>query len=159
MNDPSKNTIQQQQQSSSSSSLLNVSTNVNPLLNINSGNATGSGRTKVALKPGYGLMGWVRFTSNAKNLKELQPKSVVDPQTNIITMNELSKHDQPDDCWIAIRGKVFNCTAYLDYHPGGMDELMKGAGKNATNMFEDVHSWVNYESLLEKCFIGRLADL
>lgn len=121
------------------------------------GNATGSGRTKVALKPGYGLMGWVRFTSNSSNITGIQPKSGNDPRTNIITMIELSKHDQPDDCWIAIRGKVFNVTAYLDYHPGGMDELMKGAGKNATSMFEDVHSWVNYESLLEKCFIGRLA--
>ena len=122
-----------------------------------SGNATGSGRTKIALKPGYGLMGWIRFQSNAKNLNNIQPSgSNNDPHLNMITMTELSKHDQPDDCWIAIRGKVFNITAYLDYHPGGQDELMKAAGKNATNMFDDVHGWVNYENLLEKCFIGRL---
>lgn len=38
----------------------------------------------------------------------------------------------------------------------GVDELMKGAGKDATKLFDDVHAWVNYEQLLCKCFIGPL---
>ncbi|KPM11260.1 cytochrome b5 reductase 4-like protein [Sarcoptes scabiei] len=118
------------------------------------GNATGSQRTKVALKPGFGLMGWIRFSSSAKNLSGIDNEN---DEKRFITLNELSKHDKPDDCWIAIRGKVFNITSYLEYHPGGVEELMKGAGQNATNMFEDVHAWVNYESLLQKCYIGRLS--
>jgi len=32
---------------------------------------------------------------------------------------------------------------------GGFDELLKGAGKDATNMFNKVHKWVNYESMLK----------
>lgn len=38
----------------------------------------------------------------------------------------------------------------------GADELMKGAGKDATKLFDDVHAWVNYEQLLTKCFVGPL---
>lgn len=119
----------------------------------NSGNATGTGRTKVALKPGFGLMGWINYSSKAKDLSGVDAEH----RNKNITMEELKKHNQPNDCWISIRGKVFNVTSYIDYHPGGEDELMKGAGKNATQLFEDVHSWVNYESLLQKCYVGKLA--
>lgn len=33
---------------------------------------------------------------------------------------------------------------------------MKGVGKDATKIFDDVHAWVNYEQLLVKCFLGPL---
>lgn len=33
---------------------------------------------------------------------------------------------------------------------------MKGAGKDATKLFDDIHAWVNYEQLLCKCFVGPL---
>jgi cytochrome-b5 reductase len=40
-------------------------------------------------------------------------------------------------------GNVYNITPYLDYHPGGIDEIMKGAGIDATTLFQEIHSWVN----------------
>lgn len=33
---------------------------------------------------------------------------------------------------------------------------MKGVGKDATKIFDDVHAWVNYEQLLVKCYVGPL---
>lgn len=36
---------------------------------------------------------------------------------------------------------------------------MKGAGKDATKMFDDIHAWVNYEQLLSKCYIGPLQNI
>lgn len=33
---------------------------------------------------------------------------------------------------------------------------MRGIGKDATKLFDEVHAWVNYEQLLAKCFIGPL---
>lgn len=40
----------------------------------------------------------------------------------------------------------------------GIDELMKGVGRDATKIFDDVHAWVNYDQLLAKCFIGPLRN-
>ncbi len=80
-----------------------------------------------------------------------------------VTEEELAKHNKKTDCWISISGKtktkffnwinkkqnsidlgnVYNITPYLDYHPGGVDEIMKGAGIDATAIFQEIHSWVN----------------
>ena len=30
----------------------------------------------------------------------------------------------------------------MDYHPGGWDELVKGAGRDATDMFNEIHRFV-----------------
>ena len=39
---------------------------------------------------------------------------------------------------IFLLDKVYNVTPYMRYHPGGIDELMKGAGKVATEIFNQV---------------------
>ena len=59
---------------------------------------------------------------------------------------------------MAINGAVYNVTQYMDYHPGGWDELVRGAGRDATDMFNEIHKWVNYQSLLEACLVGKLVD-
>jgi len=53
---------------------------------------------------------------------------------------------------------VFNVTHYMDYHPGGWDELVRGAGRDATDMFNEIHRWVNYQGLLEACVVGKLVE-
>lgn len=73
-----------------------------------------------------------------------------------VSMEELRKHNKETDAWIALRGKVYNVTPYLGFHPGGVDELMRAAGKDGTSLFDEIHKWVNAESMLEKCFIGKL---
>lgn len=42
----------------------------------------------------------------------------------------LAQHRSRDDCWQAYAGKVYNVTPYLKYHPGGVGELMRAAGKD-----------------------------
>ncbi|GFR06921.1 hypothetical protein TNCT_622001, partial [Trichonephila clavata] len=108
------------------------------------------GRSKVALKPGHSLMDWIRFTNSGKDLSGTGGKLLQ------ISPRELAKHNTRKDAWISLRGKVYNITHYLDYHPGGEDELMRGTGKDATDLFNQVHRWVNAESMLQKCYIGVL---
>lgn len=128
-----------------------LSSFVNPAykdFNLSSGNATGSLRNKVALKPGHSLMGWIRLASTSKDLSGTNGK------TFEVTPEELAKHDKEEDCWVALKGNVYNVTTYLQYHPGGVEELLRGAGRDATDLFNEVHRWVNYESILAKCLIG-----
>ncbi len=40
------------------------------------------------------------------------------PSRRIITLAELSAHSTEKDCWIAIHGKVYDVTNFLDSHPG-----------------------------------------
>ncbi|OBS68094.1 hypothetical protein A6R68_03368, partial [Neotoma lepida] len=55
------------------------------------------------------------------------------------------------------RGLVYNVSPYMEYHPGGEDELMRAAGADGTDLFNEVHRWVNYESMLKECLVGRMA--
>ena len=114
------------------------------------GNATGSGRTRVVLKPGHSLMDWLKLCAKTADLAGTQGKIIS------VTLEELQKHNKADDCWICIRGKVYNVTPYLDFHPGGVDEMMRGAGSDATVLFNEIHKYVNFESMLKKCFVGPL---
>lgn len=60
------------------------------------------------------------------------------------------------DAWTAYGGKVYNVTPYVPFHPGGKGELLRGAGKDGTRLFGEVHPWVNYETMLQSCLIGLL---
>ncbi|XP_067126102.1 cytochrome b5 reductase 4 isoform X2 [Centruroides vittatus] len=108
------------------------------------------GRNKVALKPGRSLLDWIRLTSSNKDLTGVGGKFLN------VTPEELAKHNKKDDAWISLKGKVYNITPYMEYHPGGVEELMKGVGKDATDLFNEVHRWVNAESMLQKCLVGKL---
>ncbi|XP_019864664.1 cytochrome b5 reductase 4 isoform X2 [Aethina tumida] len=118
-------------------------------------NTAGNPRNKCALQPGHSLMDWIRLGNSGKDLTGVGAKA----GRLSVTSKELATHDKETDCWIAIRGRVFNVTAYLPFHPGGVEELMKGAGKDATTLFDQVHPWVNYESILQKCYVGRLVSI
>ncbi|XP_069091695.1 cytochrome b5 reductase 4 isoform X2 [Pleurodeles waltl] len=108
-------------------------------------------RSKVPLKPGRSLMDWVRLTKSHKDLSGLKGRFIE------VTEDELAKHNKKEDCWTCIRGHVYNVTPYMEYHPGGEEELMKAAGADGTDLFDQVHRWVNYESMLKECLIGRIA--
>uniref|UniRef100_A0A7S2W7A0 fumarate reductase (NADH) n=1 Tax=Mucochytrium quahogii TaxID=96639 RepID=A0A7S2W7A0_9STRA len=62
-----------------------------------------------------------------------------------ISMEELSKHNSAQDCWISISGKVYDFTDFVEDHPGGAEALTKLAGLDGTEEFFAIHS----ESLLE----------
>ncbi|XP_068137685.1 melanocortin-2 receptor accessory protein 2 isoform X3 [Hyperolius riggenbachi] len=107
--------------------------------------------TPTPLKPGRSLMDWIRLKSSGKDLTGLGGRLIE------VTEEELAKHNQQSDCWTCIRGLVYNITPYMEYHPGGVEELMKAAGVDGTQLFDEVHRWVNYESMLKECLVGRMA--
>lgn len=51
--------------------------------------------------------------------------------------------------------RVYDCTEYLELHPGGLDSIVINAGADASDDFNAIHS-KKAQQLLEKYFIGRL---
>ncbi|XP_022082086.1 cytochrome b5 reductase 4-like [Acanthaster planci] len=115
------------------------------------GNASSNGTRKVALAPGHSLMDWIRLGQ-----REGRKLNGVGGQVRHVSVDELARHNKVDDAWMSIRGKVYNVTPYMSFHPGGEDEMMRGVGGDGTSLFDDVHQWVNVESMLEKCYVGPL---
>jgi len=72
-----------------------------------------------------------------------------------LTWEELSKHNTEKDCWIAIRGKIYDVTSWLNKHPGGKDNLLLNGGRDATQLFESYHP-IQVHSLLTAYEVGDL---
>lgn len=108
-------------------------------------------REKVQLKPGFHLMDWMRLVNSAKDISGRNGGPLLK-----ISLKELKEHKSKYDCWTAYKGKVYNITQYLEYHPGGEKILMSVAGKDCTKLYDKYHKWVNIESIIGKCVVGIL---
>jgi cytochrome b involved in lipid metabolism len=53
-----------------------------------------------------------------------------------IKADELAQHNSADDCWMAIRGKVYDFTAYIPDHPTPAHVMTDWCGKEATEAYE-----------------------
>ena len=53
--------------------------------------------------------------------------------------------------------QVYNITPYMNFHPGGVAQLRRGAGIDSTALFNKYHAWVNAEMMMENCLVGMLA--
>ncbi|CAD8126000.1 unnamed protein product [Paramecium sonneborni] len=74
------------------------------------------------------------------------------------TIDEVAKHNSINSAWIVINSKVYDVTKYLNKHPGGQDEIIKGIGTDATALFMQNHPWVNAHYLLEHFQVGFLIN-
>lgn len=51
-------------------------------------------------------------------------------------------------------GMVYNVSAYMDFHPGGEEELMRAAGIDSTDLFDQVHSpWAECLTVYVTCTV------
>jgi len=76
----------------------------------------------------------------------------------VISKAEVAKHNTEQDCWIIIKGKVYDVTTYLDDHPGGVEIITDLAGEDSTEDFDDVgHSEEAY-GMLDDMYVGDLGE-
>jgi len=73
--------------------------------------------------------------------------------SKLFTLTEIANHNKEDDVWIIVKDRVYDCTEYLEMHPGGMDSITINAGGDATEDFTAIHS-KKATKLLEKYYIG-----
>lgn len=72
-----------------------------------------------------------------------------------LSMAGVRRHDTEEDCWVVIRGKVYDVTPLLDIHPGGSYAIYQHAGTDATRAFEDAHTRKPMEHL-QRYYKGEL---
>lgn len=75
---------------------------------------------------------------------------------NAITLDEVAWHDTVDDCWLVIYDYVYDCTEFLNNHPGGLDVLLEYAGRDATLAFIGTGHSTTARRSLERYLIGEL---
>ena len=111
---------------------------------------------KVTLDPGHSPLDWARVSGPNADLRGVEPST---PYLRV-TPSMLKKKTgrKGNDAWMAINGKVYNVTPYAKFHPGGIPELMRGAARDGTRLFGEVHPWVNYETMLSACLVGLLVE-
>jgi cytochrome-b5 reductase len=64
----------------------------------------GNPRNKVALRPGFSLMDWIRLTKSGQDLSGTGGRILE------ISPKELAKHRTRKDAWMAINGKFLTMT-------------------------------------------------
>ncbi|PIA34296.1 hypothetical protein AQUCO_03800112v1 [Aquilegia coerulea] len=111
-------------------------------------------RAKVPFEKGYSQMDWLKLTRTHPDLAGLKGES----NRRLIPIDEVKKHKGEGSIWTVLKGRVYNITPYMKFHPGGDDILMKAAGKDCTSLFNKYHAWVNAEFMLEKCLVGTLDE-
>ncbi|KAK9776277.1 putative FMN-dependent dehydrogenase-domain-containing protein [Seiridium cardinale] len=57
----------------------------------------------------------------------------------MIQYDEVQRHKSADDCWIIIKGQVYDITEFIGSHPGGEHVILDQAGKDATETFSMLH--------------------
>ena len=106
-------------------------------------------RKKVSLAPGHSQSDWLAFSA-------AHPITDEKAATRRITIEELQEHNRKDDAWIALHGKVYCVTEFIEYHPGGAEILLHACGKDGTELWNRYHPWLSIDGFLGNRFLGFL---
>ena len=86
------------------------------------------------------------------------------PQTgeqNTFSLEEVAQHNSAQDCWIVVRGKVYNVTTIPCHGGGGGPLILDRCGTDATELWEtkpvtgEPHSQ-SAQDILDEYYIGDL---
>ena len=72
-----------------------------------------------------------------------------------LSKHDVAHHNRRHDCWMIIKGKVYDVTSFLPIHPGG-EVLLTQAGRDATEIFTSFHAATTWTTL-KKYYIADLA--
>ncbi|KND90972.1 Cytochrome b5 reductase 4 [Tolypocladium ophioglossoides CBS 100239] len=111
---------------------------------------------KVTLDPGHSPLDWARILGSGADLRGLAPSTPYMRVPPSLLKEKTGRRGK--DAWMAVNDKVYNITPYAKFHPGGVPELMRGAGRDGTRLFGEIHPWVNYETMLASCLVGLLVE-
>ncbi|XP_016712474.1 cytochrome b5 domain-containing protein RLF isoform X2 [Gossypium hirsutum] len=88
-------------------------------------------RTKVPFEKGYSQMDWLKLSQTHPDLAGLKGQS----NRRLVSMSEVKQNQKEGSMWTVLKGRVYNISPYMKFHPGGIDMLMKAVGKDCTPLF------------------------
>ncbi|KAG9041595.1 Cytochrome b2, mitochondrial precursor, partial [Tulasnella sp. UAMH 9824] len=96
-------------------------------------------------------------SSIAEHSSDAAPVSVAgDPHRKLIAYDEVLRHNTKTDCWVIINGEVYDVTKFMEIHPGGVNAILKMAGKDATKAFMPIHPPDALSTLPPEYHVGTL---
>ncbi|KAN0033723.1 hypothetical protein ACTFIV_000187 [Dictyostelium citrinum] len=78
---------------------------------------------------------------------------LVNPTLPEFTVEEVSRHNTREDCWIIINEKVYNVSSYVSSHPGG-DMILQNAGGESTTLFKQANMTAYAHIIMKDFHIG-----
>ncbi|CAG8609554.1 2613_t:CDS:2, partial [Racocetra persica] len=107
-------------------------------------------------QPGENPGGWMPKPDDSLNST---PPKKDEPGNGMpkFSIDQISKHDSKEDCWIIVDKRVYDCTKFLEQHPGGADSILMNAGTDCSGDFNAIHS-SKAKSMLSDYYIGDLID-
>jgi len=72
------------------------------------------------------------------------------------TYDDIKTHNTKKDLLMVIHDKVYQCSSFVDEHPGGEEVLMDVGGVDATDSFEDVGHSDEAREILAGLLVGNL---
>ncbi|MDI9848876.1 cytochrome b5-like heme/steroid binding domain-containing protein [Rhodoblastus sp. 17X3] len=91
------------------------------------------------------------------------PKTLAETETPVqkgYTLTDVAAHATPNNCWMAIHGKVYDVTAYLPDHPSRPEIIETWCGREASLAYDTKTKGRRHsetaDRLLEGYFIGEL---
>lgn len=76
----------------------------------------------------------------------------------VFTLEEVATHNKESDMWLIYNGDVYDVTAYLPEHPGGIDIIADHGGSEATSAFDTIGHSDSARATLKKYLIGTLSE-
>ena len=71
------------------------------------------------------------------------------------SINQVSKHNTKNDCYLIINNKVYDVSNYISYHPWGSRTIVSRCGEEVSGIFARIHSNRAWD-LLKKYKIGTI---
>eukprot|EP01064_Diplonema_japonicum_P037915 TRINITY_DN9023_c0_g1_i1.p2 TRINITY_DN9023_c0_g1~~TRINITY_DN9023_c0_g1_i1.p2 ORF type:complete len:140 (+),score=30.76 TRINITY_DN9023_c0_g1_i1:68-487(+) len=86
------------------------------------------------------------------------PRTEAEERENLrdVTWEELEEHSSEANAWLAVYGRVYDVSKFMDDHPGGADPLWQMAGQDATSEWDAVGHKEGAARLMEKMIVGKL---
>jgi len=74
-----------------------------------------------------------------------------------VSSSKITEHNNPNDCWLALHGKVYDLTDYAPLHPGSPELITTHCGTDATVAFDTEHP-LSYLPIVDQYLIGTWTE-